>query len=70
MGGNECRVLLSSRSRSQLGLIHSNYDCFHYIFGANDSFAMERSVMADHHKPKHWMAKVTANVHFFNCFSV
>ena len=44
--------LLSSRSRSQLGLISSEYDSFYYIFWTVDFSAAKLSLMIHHHKPE------------------
>ena len=55
--GPECHApqkegLLSSRSKSQWGLIQLVYGCFRYIFWTNDFFASDLSVVVDHPQPK------------------
>ena len=74
-------MLLSTRSRSQWGLmrraykfIHSTYYCLYYIFWTNDSFATKLSVVVDiinwNVQWKYWVAlfkvTVTPNVHNFS----
>ena len=43
-------LLISSRSRSQCGLIWSKYDSFYYAFGTVDSLATKLGLMIHHHK--------------------
>ena len=45
-------LLLSSRSRSQWGLIWSKYDSSYYIFWTVDSLATRLGLMIHHHKPE------------------
>ena len=49
-GENNC--LLSSRSRSQQGLMWSKYDSFYYIFYSVDFLATKLGLMIHHHKPE------------------
>ena len=44
--------LLSSRSRSQQGLMWSKYDYFFYFFWTADSLAAKLGLMIHHHKPE------------------
>ena len=44
-------LLLSSRLRSQLGLIWSKCDFFYYIFWTVDSLGTKLGLMIHHHKP-------------------
>ena len=46
------KYLLSSRSRSQWGLIWSKYASFYYIFWTADSLATALGTMIHHHKPE------------------
>ena len=46
----EKKCLLSTRSRSQRGLICSKYYSFYYIFCIADSLATNRGLMVHHHK--------------------
>ena len=53
-------LLLSSRLRSQQGLIWSKYYSFHYVFWIVDSLATELGLMIHHHNPeclakKNWL---------------
>ena len=69
-------ILLSSRSRSQWGLMLPKYDCFNYIFWTNHSFAFATKFcfMVDNCQPeclvKGWIdvfkVKVTAMVKVFS----
>ena len=47
--------LLSSRSRSQRGLIWSKYDFFHYICWTVDLSATSHGLIINHHKPECFM---------------
>ena len=51
-------LLLSSRSRSQWGLIWSKYDSFDFIFWTVDSLATEHGLVIHHHKPECPVKKV------------
>ena len=45
--------VLSSRSRSQWGLMQSKYYCFCYIFWTKDYFVTKLSWLVDYHKHTH-----------------
>ena len=51
---------LSSRSRSQQGLLQSKYDSFYYIIWTVDSLATKLGLMIHHQKPECPMKKITA----------
>ena len=50
ISNNNKTGLLSSRSKSQLGLIESKYDCFCCIFWTSYPFASKLCLVVHHHK--------------------
>ena len=50
--------LLSSRSKSQLGLIESKYDCFYCIFWTSDPFLTKFCIVVHHHKLEHLVERL------------
>ena len=57
--------LLSSRSRSQRGLILSNSDSDYYIFWTADSLPTRLGLMIGYHRPEHLVEKI--GLIFFYC---
>ena len=55
---NQNKMFLSSRSRSQQGLILSKYNFDYYIFWTADSLATRRSLMIGYHGPQRLVEKL------------